>query len=223
MSSIGYPLVTLYILQWKIHPFSSWVNPLFRLGHFQSLCYVKLWEGRFGWTHIMAQFLDTNLTEVLSVTWVTECHGRNRQNMAELRPSQRRVAGVATSLPRRSQQPTYPRRCYSVAGWLNGFCSHPMIHHGWSLRTEPGGWSTSKLLGNLPLIPVKPGSFLFCLDFKHSSRNTCESMLERMRLSWDGKTHIIINIILLKPATLLLAVDKSHLIRILVRILLGKL
>ena len=20
---------------WKIHPFSSWVNPLFRLGHFQ--------------------------------------------------------------------------------------------------------------------------------------------------------------------------------------------
>ena len=30
-----YPLVNVYIANWKDPPFSSWENPLFRLGHFQ--------------------------------------------------------------------------------------------------------------------------------------------------------------------------------------------
>ena len=30
-----YPLVNVYIANWKDPPFSSWENPLFRLGHVQ--------------------------------------------------------------------------------------------------------------------------------------------------------------------------------------------
>ena len=122
-------------------------------------------------------------------------HWVSLSKSAELGPSQRRVAGVVTSLPRRSQQPTYPRRCYSVvAGWRGFFPIHPMIHHGfWVFKGWTGGWSTSKSLGNLPLIPVKPGSFLFCLDFcqalipKHMRVNARK---DETFMRWDGKTHI---------------------------------
>lgn len=130
--------------------------------------------------------------------WGAECHLSHWVSLSKSAEHGRTASfpaksGWCSNISPKTQPAAHISTEVLLGGRLARIFSHPMIHHGWSLRAEPGGWSTSKSLGNRPLIPVKPGSFLFCLDFcqalipKHMRVNVRK---DETFMRWDGKNHI---------------------------------